>query len=155
MYDRYLPIYFRRLRHARTDGTPKFHRSPSDNFFVVQEGSRYGDICPVHVPVLLSRTSPPRLPNSSVIHPRGRHFIAPVDRSLTATSPDDVLLTSSNPGPHADVIQKARQITIKPYFTIFCEFHYFSEKSTAPPSACTPRRLRHQPPCDHLQSSDS
>ena len=123
MSDRYLPISVRRLRHARTDGAPKFHRSPSDSFFIVQEGSRYGDICPVHVPVLLSRTSPPRLPTSSVIRPRGCHFIAPVDRSLTATSPDDVLLTSSNPVPHDDVMltssKKRANKTKKPYFRHF------------------------------------
>ena len=108
MSDRYLPISVRRLRQA---GVTRGHLSlpnrigaTSDNSFTVQGRFRYCNTCLAHVLALLSRVSPPRLPASSVIRPRGRHFIAPVDRSLTAMSPDDVLLTSSDPVPHADVM---------------------------------------------------
>jgi hypothetical protein len=56
-----------------------------------------------------------------------RHLTAPVDLPLTATSPDDVMLTSPNPGPHDDVMltssTKRAKKGKKPYF---CEFFHFS-----------------------------
>jgi hypothetical protein len=53
-----------------------------------------------------------------------------VDRSQAATSPDDVLLTSPDPDPHADVTQKARQYAKKGHiFTIFRVFYHFWKKA--------------------------
>ena len=103
--------------------------APYDRFLAVQEGARYGDTCPSHVPVLLSYTSFPRSPTSSLIRPPGRHLIVPVDRSQAATSPDDVLLTSSHPDPLADVmLTSLKKRANKPkshILTIFRVFYHF------------------------------
>jgi hypothetical protein len=78
-----------------------------------------------------------------------------VDRSQAATSPDDVLLTSSNPDPHADVmltsLKKRANKAKRPYFTVFSRFLLFSVKKTSALSACTPRRTLYQPTSDHPQ----
>jgi hypothetical protein len=135
--DRYLPISVRRLRQASiTRGQlslPDCIGASSDNSFTVQGLFRYCDTCPAHVLALLPCTSPPHPLTSSLIRPPGRHLIAPVDLSLTATSPGDVMMTSSNPGPLDDVMltssKKRANKTKKPYFRrFFAIFSYFQKK---------------------------
>ena len=129
--------------------------APSDRFLAVQEGARYGDTCPSHIPSLLLPTSLPQLRTPSPIRRPGRHLIIPVDRSHAATSPDDVLLTSSNPDPHADVMltsfKKSANKAKRPYFYSFSRFLLFSVKKTSVLSACKLRPAVYQPTFDHPQ----
>ena len=161
MYDRYLPISVRRLRQASiTRGQlslPDCIGASPDNSFIVQGRFRYCDTCPTHVLALLPCTSPPHPLTSSLSRPPGRHLIAPVDLPLTATSPGDVMMTSSNPGPLDDVMltssKKRANKTKKPYFRHFSQFSHIFRKNTVKLSACNTRRQFNQPARDQLQST--
>ena len=154
--DRYLLISVRRLRHAGTGVAAKLRRSPLWQIPCRVGGGpiwRHLSLpCPRPAVAHVIATTAHLVP----IRPPGRHLIAPVDRSQAATSPDDVLLTSSIPDPHADVMltsfQKRANKAKRPYFYGFSRFFLlFSVKKTSVLSACKLRPAVYQPTFNHPQ----